>query len=227
MCEVPVFYATTEGQTGRIAEVLAGHLRDAGLDSQAIDVTSARAAAFSWTRTRAAVLAASVHAGSHQPEAESFVRAHLAEFNDRPSVFLSVSLAICSAVPSEADAARATADRLPAQLGWKATRVVCVAGRLAYTQYGLLKRFVMRRIAAKSGGPTDTSRDHEMTDWSQVLAVAADLTERLACRCDPSARSRCRRQADRDGRAAAGRTVDVDGAVMGLHEAPARGKAQA
>jgi menaquinone-dependent protoporphyrinogen oxidase len=50
-----------------------------------------------------------------------------------------------------------------------------VAGRLAYTQYGLLKRFVMRRIALKAGGPTDTSRDHEMTDWEQVRAVAADV----------------------------------------------------
>jgi menaquinone-dependent protoporphyrinogen oxidase len=179
MCDVPVFYATTEGQTSLIAEALAGHLRGAGLDSQAIDVTSLRAASFSWARTRAAVLAASVHAGHHQADAESFVRAHLVEFNDRPSVFVSVSLGICSSVPREADAARATAERFPAQLGWKAERILCVAGRLAYTRYGLLKRFVMRRIAAKAGGPTDTTRDHEMTDWGQVRALAADLAARL------------------------------------------------
>jgi menaquinone-dependent protoporphyrinogen oxidase len=185
MCEVPVFYATTEGQTSLIAEALAGHLRGAGLDSQAIDVTSARAASFSWARTRAAVLAASVHAGNHQADAEAFVRAHVVELNARPSVFVSVSLAICSSVPRDAEAARATADRFPAQLGWNAERIVCVAGRLAYTQYGLLKRFVMRRIAAKSGGPTDTSRDHEMTDWGQVRAVAGDLAERLQGRREP------------------------------------------
>ena len=180
MCEVPVFYATTEGQTRRIAEALATHLGDAGIDSQAIDVTSAQAAAFSWTRARAVVLAASVHAGKHQREAESFVRANLVEFNDRPSVFLSVSLSICSKVARAADAARATAERLPVQVGWNASRVVCVAGRLAYTRYGWLKRFIMRRIAAKSGGSTDTTRDHELTDWSQVRGVAADLAARLA-----------------------------------------------
>ena len=179
MCEVPVFYATSEGQTSLIAEALASHLRAAGLDSQAIDVTSARAASFAWAGTRAAVLAASVHAGSHQADAESFVRAHLVEFNERPSVFVSVSLGICSSEPRDADAARATAERFPAQLGWQTERIVCVAGRLAYTQYGLLKRFVMRRIAAKSGGPTDTSRDHEMTDWAQVRAVAGELAARL------------------------------------------------
>jgi menaquinone-dependent protoporphyrinogen oxidase len=180
MCEIPVFYATTDGQTRRIADVLAGHLREAGVDSQAIDVTSDRAASFSWDRTRAAVLAAPVHGGSHQREAESFVRAHLLEFNERPSVFLSVGLAICSSVPRDADAARATAERFPVQLGWKTARVVCVAGRLAYTQYGLLKRFLMRRIAARSGGSTDTSRDHEMTDWNQVRTIATDLAGRLS-----------------------------------------------
>jgi menaquinone-dependent protoporphyrinogen oxidase len=180
MYDVPVFYATSEGQTRRIAEALATHLGEAGIDSQAIDVTSAQAAAFSWTRARAVVRAASVHAGKHQREAESFVRANLAEFNARPSVFLSVGLSIYSVVARDADGARATAERFPVQVGWKAGRVVCVAGRLAYTQYGWLKRFIMRRIAARSGGSTDTTRDHELTDWSQVRAVAADLAARLA-----------------------------------------------
>jgi menaquinone-dependent protoporphyrinogen oxidase len=174
MSELPVFFATTDGQTRRIAEAFAAHARFLGIESHAIDVTSAQAASFDWSRARAVVLAASVHAGSHQTEAEAFVRRHLAEFNVRPSVFLSVSLSTCSKLPHEVDAARAIATAFPAHLGWQAGRVVCVAGRLAYTQYGLLKRFVMRRIAGKAGGPTDTSRDHEMTDWEQVRAVAAD-----------------------------------------------------
>jgi len=42
-----------------------------------------------------------------------------------------------------------------------------------------LKRFVMRRIAVKAGGPADTSRDHEMTDWDQVRAAADDLVRRM------------------------------------------------
>ncbi len=33
----------------------------------------------------------------------------------------------------------------------------------------------MRRIAARAGGSTDTSSDHEYTDWNQVREVAADL----------------------------------------------------
>jgi menaquinone-dependent protoporphyrinogen oxidase len=180
MCDVPVFYATTEGQTRRIAETLARYLGEAGCDSRAIEVTSAEARLFPWAEARAVVLAASVHAGHHQREAASFVRAHLAALNARPSVFLSVSLAICSIVPGEVEAARATADRFPTETGWTAGRVVCVAGRLAYTRYGFLKRFIMRRIAARAGGSTDTTRDHEMTDWGQVRAIAEGVAAGLA-----------------------------------------------
>ena len=175
MNELPVFFATTDGQTRRIAEVLAAHARFLGVDSHAIDVTSAQAAGISWAGVGAVVLAASVHVGRHQPEAEAFVRRHLVELNARPSTFLSVSLSICSKLPDEVDSARRMASAFPEHLGWKAGRVVCVAGRLAYTQYGLLKRFVMRRIAVKAGGPADTSRDHEMTDWDQLRDVAAEL----------------------------------------------------
>jgi menaquinone-dependent protoporphyrinogen oxidase len=175
MSELPVFFATTDGQTRRIAEAFAAHARMLGIDSHAIEVTSPQAKGFSWHRARGVVLAASVHAGAHQGEAEAFVRGHLAEFNDRPSMFLSVSLSICSKLPEDVDAARRLAALFPAHLGWKVGRVVGVAGRLAYSKYGILKRFVMRRIAARSGGPTDTSRDHELTDWNELRGVAADM----------------------------------------------------
>jgi menaquinone-dependent protoporphyrinogen oxidase len=43
-----------------------------------------------------------------------------------------------------------------------------VAGRLAYTQYSLVTRWLMRRIARKEHAPTDTSRDYELTDWTAL-----------------------------------------------------------
>jgi menaquinone-dependent protoporphyrinogen oxidase len=175
MSELPVFFATSDGQTRRIAEAFAEHARSLGIDSHAIDVTSAQARGFSWARARGVVLAAPLRGGAHQREAGDFVRRNLDELNARPSLFLSISLSISSKLPHEVDAARAIATTFPAQLGWRAGRVVCVAGRLAYTRYGLLKRFVMRRIAAKAGGPTDTSRDHEMTDWNQLRTVASEM----------------------------------------------------
>jgi menaquinone-dependent protoporphyrinogen IX oxidase len=44
ICEVPVFFATSEGQTRRIARRIASVLYDLGFDSCAIDVTGINAA---------------------------------------------------------------------------------------------------------------------------------------------------------------------------------------
>jgi menaquinone-dependent protoporphyrinogen IX oxidase len=34
---------------------------------------------------------------------------------------------------------------------------------------------LMRRIARKEGRPTDTRRDHELTNWTDVTALATDI----------------------------------------------------
>ena len=175
MCDVPVFYATTDGQTRLIAEHLANALRSQGLESVALDVTHVDAWSLDRHRVRAVLLGASVHAGKHQSTAAKFVRARQEWFNALPSAFFSVSLSIASTNPTEVDAARSIAKKFLDQTGWHPSRVACFAGRLAYTRYGWLKRMLMRRIARKEGGPTDTSRDHELTNWTEVTALAIEI----------------------------------------------------
>jgi menaquinone-dependent protoporphyrinogen oxidase len=129
---------------------------------------------------RAVILAASVHAGQHQPVALAVARRHAAALNARPSIFVSVSLSIHSTLAAEVAKARSIAHAFPAGAGWQPTTVACIAGRLAYTQYGLLTRWIMRRIAVRNGGPADTTRDHDFTDWAAVCALADDLAARVA-----------------------------------------------
>jgi menaquinone-dependent protoporphyrinogen oxidase len=50
-----------------------------------------------------------------------------------------------------------------------------VGGRLAYREYGFITRWMMRRIAAAEGGPTDTSRNHDLTNWTEVRLLATDV----------------------------------------------------
>jgi hypothetical protein len=89
-----------------------------------------------------------------------------------------------------------------------APRVVCFAGRLAYTQYGPIKRLILRLIAQREGGSTDTRRDHELTDWTDVARFAETWHRRLerpkvapslccGCQCRSSrGRRLTRRRAD-------------------------------
>ena len=173
MCTIPVFYATTHGQTQRIAERIAESLRAAGHASFALEVSSEACRRFDWRRASAAVLAASLHVGSHQSSAADFARAHVDRLNAMPSWFVSVSLSAASTHADERSAAECIAREFAERVGWTPSRVSCVAGRLAYTQYWFVTRWMMRRIARKEGGPTDTSRDHELTDWSAVASLSS------------------------------------------------------
>jgi menaquinone-dependent protoporphyrinogen oxidase len=66
--------------------------------------------------------------------------------------------------------------------GWQPTITKMVAGALPYTRYSWIKRMMMRRIVAKAGGDTDTSRDYEYTDWNDLRAFSCDFAELTARR---------------------------------------------
>ena len=177
MNRIPVFFATTEGHTRRIAETIASVLREQGFQSEAVSMSDSEGA-YDWSTAANAVVGASLHLGRHQPCAEKFVRREAQHLNARPAAFFSVSLSAGSRNPIEVGVAGEIAARFLRATEWQAHRVACFPGKLAYTRYGLLKRWIMRRIAEREGGPTDTGRDHDLTDWAAVrefaLNVAAD-----------------------------------------------------
>lgn len=177
MTRVPVFYATTDGQTERIAEHIAGRLRAGGFASVAMNVDSSEAREYDIRHTSGIVLAASLRKGRHQQSAEAFARAHRDRMEAVPSWFVSVSLSAASCNAEERQAAERLAQAFATTTGCRPWRTTCVAGALAYTRYSWLTRWMMRRIAEKEGGPTDTSHDHELTDWP-ALDVVTDAFAR-------------------------------------------------
>jgi menaquinone-dependent protoporphyrinogen oxidase len=182
ICEFPVFYATSEGQTRLIAERLAAVLHEHGFESRAIDLAGPDATHVDWTRVRGTIVGASLHVGRHQKAADRFVRAHVADLNYAPSAFFSVSLSAASKNAAEVAEAERIAREFTETRGWKPAIVASLAGRLAYSKYNFLIRFVMKRIAKKEGGPTDTSRDHELTDWDAVDKLAHDMAAEVHAR---------------------------------------------
>ena len=184
MKAIAVLYATREGQTRRIAEHIGATLRAREYRVDVLDVGAVPAADVDLTRYAGAVVAASVHIGKHEKEMVQFVKAHRAELEHLPTAFLSVSLSEAgvedaSASPERrqrsAAAVSTTTGRFLEETGWNATHVHPVAGALLYRQYGLIVRVVMRFIARLAGATTDTSRDHEYTDWQALDRFADEL----------------------------------------------------
>ena len=178
MARVALLYGTSEGQTARVIERMAGVLDATGHDPTVLHAAHLPTG-FSLDDYGAAVVGASVHAGSHQRYVRRFVVDHVEALNRLPSAFVSVSL---TAAEEDEDARAPARDLLEAFLdgtGWKPDATATVPGALRYSEYGPLKRFVMKRIAKRSGGGTDTSRDYEYTDWGKVEAFAADFADDL------------------------------------------------
>jgi menaquinone-dependent protoporphyrinogen oxidase len=180
---IAIFFATREGQTLRIAERLSADLRARGVETDVFDVRHAPKPV-DWTRYATAVVAASVHTGKHAPEMVSFVRRHRTQLEQLNAAFLSVSLSergVEDATLPEQRRRQHAADvamlieRFVKDTGWRPSRVLPVAGALAYRRYNLLVRFVMKRIAAEAGAPTDTSRNYDLTDWEKIDGFAAEL----------------------------------------------------
>ena len=174
MYTIPVFYATTEGHTGAIAQSIASTLREEGFESQARHIGSALAPT-DWSSVVSAVVGGSLHYGRHQAAVRAFITRELEQLNRRPAAFFSVSLSAASRNPTEVQAAHRIAERFVRGLQWQPRRVTCFAGKLAYLKYGFVKRWILRRIASREGGPTDTSRDHDLTNWNSVRAFALNV----------------------------------------------------
>jgi len=188
MKPVAVFYATREGHTRRIAEHVAATLRQRGLDAVVGDVR-ARRAVLAPGSYAGIVVAASVHAGRHEAEMIRFVKEHRAEIEGVPNAFISVTLSEAGAERSAATPAehakfvssvQDVIDRFVDETGWRPKHVKPVAGALLYTRYNFLIRLVMKRIARSEGGSTDTSRDHEYTDWPALDRFVAELADEIS-----------------------------------------------
>jgi menaquinone-dependent protoporphyrinogen oxidase len=167
-------YGTSYGQTAKIAARIASVLRDEGCDVTAVkgdDPTLPRTLA----PYDAVVVGGSIITGHHQRYLERFVHAARAELLRLPTGFFSVSGSAGSPLATvRADADRCVA-RFLARTAWRPDMIATFGGAIAYTRYNPLLRWFIKRLNRKSGGPTDTSCDHELTDWSAVEEFARDV----------------------------------------------------
>ena len=162
-----IAYATSYGQTAKIAGRMADLLMASG---EAVTLVNAghhprdfRAGEFD-----AVIVGGSIIGGRHQRAIVRFVRAHRALLNATPSAFFSVSGSAASHLATERAKARQFVHDFLETTGWHPGLTETIGGAMAYTKYNPLIRWLARRGAQAAGGPTDTSRDHEVTDWSRV-----------------------------------------------------------
>ncbi len=176
MNRVLVLFASYHGQTRRIAFRIAETLRARGLHVHLRDLADEQPDPAGFA---AVIVGAPVHMSRHHPAIASWLERHAATLATRPGAFFSVSMSASSARATVRREIEQIAATFLAGVGWRPTHVATFGGALRYTQYGWLTRQLMKLVVGSQGRPTDTSRDHEFTDWPQVDRFSADLLRAL------------------------------------------------
>lgn len=168
-----ILYGTGEGQTAKIAARIAAAIGERGHETIAIDVRD-RPDSFALEEYDAVVVGASIHVGEHQSEVREFVAANRGALSAVPTAFYQVSLSSASE-EKRAEAAEYVESFLT-ETAWHPDRIGQFGGALRFSEYGFLKRLMMKRIAKDllTDG-RDPSGDVEFTDWDAVDAFAADV----------------------------------------------------
>jgi menaquinone-dependent protoporphyrinogen oxidase len=172
MGKLLIVYGTVDGHTRRIAERVADVAREYGHTPYLVDAAAQPmlSRADNW---EAVIVCAPIRVQKHPKPVARFVTRNLRLLQHLPSAFFSVSLAVAG---GDEKGARKCVGRFLQKTGWHPAMVRLVGGALLYRRYGFFMRRIMRAIAKRSGGDTDTAHDYEYTDW---VALREDVEEFL------------------------------------------------
>ncbi len=175
---VLAIYGSTHGQAEAVLRKVVALLGGGDLDV-VVEAGDRAAGVLDPGSFDAVVIAASVILGHYQHYIRDFVVDHRDSLNERPTAFISVSGTRPESDPAwRAEAEAHVADFLEST-GWRPTVTATFAGALRYPRYNWFTRLIMRRISRSHGGPTDTHREYEFTDWAAVTRFAMHLRELL------------------------------------------------
>lgn len=164
-----IAYATTDGQTRKIARFTADHLAATGQAVELMNVEDAEGLDLS--RFQGAILAGSLHAGGYQKTLRAFAKAEAARLALIPTLFLAVSLSAAGTDAEDWAGLRKCLAEFETETGWTPGRIEHVAGAFRFSEYDFFRAWAMRRIADQKGEQVEPGKDKEYTDWAALRAA--------------------------------------------------------
>ncbi len=178
-----ILYGSLEGQTQKIAEYMADVINNKGHEVTPLSAEKVPDS-LSPKEFDAVMIGGSIHMGEYPKCIKQFVTTHLEWLNSTPSAFFTVCMGIRSEQEKSREEAIHFGEHFMEKTGWHPKLNETFAGAVKYTQYNFITRLIMKWISKHEGGSTDTSRDHEYTDWHSVERFAerfvTEITEQAA-----------------------------------------------
>lgn len=164
--------SSTDGQTRRICERLAGVLRGERHDVALImieDAGTVDPAAFDLV-----VVGARIRYGRTDARVKAFANRHAGVLNTMPSAFFSVNV-VARKPGRDRPETNPYVQAFVRDVAWRPRLLEVFAGRLDYPRYGVLDRCIIRFIMWLTDGPTARDTVVEFTDWRRVAAFGHRL----------------------------------------------------
>lgn len=160
-----IVFATTEGQTRKIADRTAELVRERG---HRVELCNGGALSpdLKVDEFDAFVIAASVHQRHHQSTISAFAFAHHELLNSRPSALISVSLS--AAIQDQKPEAQGYVDEFVGETGWRPGRILLLGGALRFTEYDFFQEQFVKFVVLKNSRGAVAEQDHEFTDWNAL-----------------------------------------------------------
>ena len=163
-----ILYSTTDGHPKKICDYIAHNLDEVNKIS-VVNITSFNQKDLD--NYDSIIIGASIRYGKHQNSLYKFINKNREKLEAKKNAFFTVNVV-----------ARKTEKNLPQTnpymikflklTKWKPQRLDVFAGRINYSKYGFIDKYVIRFIMWLTKGPTDTRGDFEFTDWDKVKSFA-------------------------------------------------------
>jgi menaquinone-dependent protoporphyrinogen oxidase len=173
---LPLFYATRDGQARRIATRIEARLAEQAVAAHIVDLAAGLPSLDDLRQAPVVVLVAAVRYGRHLRAATRFLALYQALRSPPPLVLVSVNLTARKPGKDTAEG-NPYLRKLIGRYRLAPAIAVAIGGRLDYARYRWWDREIIRLIMRLTGGPTDPGTAIDYASPEAIDSVAARITK--------------------------------------------------
>ena len=166
-----IIFSTTDGHTKKICERIVNFLNNEKLVKI---VSLEEATKLDLSEFQRIIVGASIRYGKHSKELYKFIKLNKRILDQKESVFFSVNV-VARKYEKNTPETNPYIKKFLKVSKWQPKKLGVFAGKVDYPSYNIFDKYIIKLIMFITGGPTDTSKSYEFTDWSKVEDFAKEL----------------------------------------------------
>ena len=166
-----IIFSTTDGHTKKICERISNLLNNEKLTKI---VSLNEATKLNLSEFHRIIIGASIRYGKHSKELYKFIELNKKTLDQKPNVFFSVNV-VARKFEKNTPETNPYIKKFLKVSKWQPKKLGVFAGKVDYPSYNIFDKYIIKLIMFITGGPTDTSKSYEFTDWSKVEDFAKEL----------------------------------------------------